>query len=1565
MRKIYIAILSSFIFSLFATVLNAQVNTYVFAPSSGTYTALTGTTTSTATGDDGTQNVAIGFNFDLGGVTYTNAIISTNGAIKLAANGTTTFGTSWTNALGNAYGAAIIAPLWDDNNASGGSVVYVTEGTAPNRTFSVEWRNIHLGGGGDGGSPTGTFKVTLTETTNSVAISYGTINTLTASTASIGLNDLVSFISVTPTATPTASSTTANNSISSAANLTSGTTYTFTPPPPCIPGSLNGGTTETTTTTACASSSFTLSVTGASLGAGLTYQWESSSDNTSWSPVGGATGQTYVVTQTTPTYYRRRMTCSGVDAFSSSIQILQNPPSACYCPVAYDFDTEPITLVNFANINNASSATINGSPDQEDFTSIVGNVLKGQTYTITVKGNTAGNFTTHINVFIDWNQDGDFADAGEGFYLGTIINSTGLDAVQVTGIILIPPSALDGNTRMRVIKKFNTQPTACNTTGFGQAEDYTLNITTPLCIAPSGISVGSITTTGASVSFTVTGTAYVEYGPPGFTPGTGATAGGGTVVSGSSPVAISGLPANTLYDIYVRQDCGGGVFSGNANGGNFRTLCNTIATFPYTETFETSSVSRACWIPTQVSGTTNWTYGAGAGNGGTITTAHGGTVNARHFGSGSGSVAKLVSPAFNFSGLNPALGAQLTFWYANQNWLGDQNELRVYYKTSAAGTWTLIPGAVYTTNVGQWTEVELLLPSSTSSDYYIAFEGTEDFGFGVAIDDVTVAAAPSCPKPTGVSAIGTSPTTISVDFTSPGVAFIVEWGPVGFTPGAGATAGAGGTAQLIPPTPLPYEITGLNPATAYDVYVRRVCDPGVDYSVNVKATARTLCDAVNIPYLQTFESAVQPDGLPTCTSMQDVNGNSGPDANETGGRWSFYASTDPNFYVSPTTRAQYLYDAVNSARPADDWLYMQGLNLTGGTTYRLKFYYKGSDGPTWIERLEVKYGTKAVNTSMTNTLFTNNNIATAGTSPWDSARVDFTPATTGVYYIGFHAMSLADQAFLLLEDVSVRVAPVVDLGVTTLTGIPTCPAANGVLHATITNHNLTDQNFATYPVTVTATITGAATSTLTTTINTGTLAAGASMDVPFPTFNYAGPGVYNVTINAGSPNDSETGNDLYTTSFFVNASPTAAVVAAKSICEGAPAVQLTSQFTTPPAAPVTMPAVTSGTLSVAVPDDSPVGSTHTLSVTGVPAGASIVSMSVNINLTHTWVNDMVLNLRAPNGRIINLFNRDGGLFQANITNMTISSTATTPIPVTGAPFTGTYAPDAASGVGPDGLLPNTASFTDLFGLANGDWTLGMRDYFAGDLGTLKSWSITITYATVYPNVTWSPLTGLFTNSAATLGYFGENAYSVYAKPTATTTYTVKSTNPTTGCVSTSTVLVTVNPKPVVNLGNLPSRICVSDTLVPLSATPAGGTWSGIGVSGSNFVPPLTAVGTFNVSYTYTDALSCSSVTTIPVKVESCPERVILLRDDAVILYPNPTDGRFNIRINSVLYNKLTMRVYNSSGSLVRTQQYDGLVFNRLINIDLTYLPSGPYMVQFSYDGGVRTSEKAFKVMIAR
>ncbi len=151
-----------------------------------------------------------------------------------------------------------------------------------------------------------------------------------------------------------------------------------------------------------------------------------------------------------------------------------------YCgPIAFS-TVEPITLVEIAGISNRSSAVINGSPAHEDFTSVVGAMTEGQTYPLALEGNTAGGFTCYFVVFIDWNQDGVLDNASERYEIGSINNSTGEDGKQLLGNIVVPAGVAAGPTRMRVMKKFSTPYPAdsCEGSSYGQAEDYTINVTT-------------------------------------------------------------------------------------------------------------------------------------------------------------------------------------------------------------------------------------------------------------------------------------------------------------------------------------------------------------------------------------------------------------------------------------------------------------------------------------------------------------------------------------------------------------------------------------------------------------------------------------------------------------------------------------------------------------------------------------------------------------------------------------------------------------------------------------------------------------------------------------------------------------------------------------------------------------------------------------------------------------------------------------------------------------------------------------------------------------------------------
>jgi len=239
-----------------------------------------------------------------------------------------------------------------------------------------------------------------------------------------------------------------------------------------------------------------------------------------------------------------------------------------------------------------------------------------------------------------------------------------------------------------------------------------------------------------------------------------------------------------------------------------------------------------------------------------------------------------------------------------------------------------------------------------------------------------------------------------------------------------------------------------------------------------------------------------------------------------------------------------------------------------------------------------------------------------------------------------------------------------------------------------------------------------------------------------------------------------------------------------------------------------------------------------------------------------------------------------------------------------------------------------------------------------------------TTGTVFNWTNSNPAIGLPASGSGNISFTALNTTS--APVTATITVTPSFTNGGTTCVGTPTsFVITVNPLPVVTTGALPGRICVSDTLVRLNGTPVGGSWSGFGISGFNFMPPATDIGTWPITYTYADANGCVNSASTTVTVLACEERNRDLDNGAVVLYPNPNSGQFNIRVNSTRFNVLGMRVYNAAGQLMYVNQWRGLVFARVIPVNLDHLAAGTYMVRLYYgDGMDRGADKTYQVIIA-
>jgi subtilisin-like proprotein convertase family protein len=239
----------------------------------------------------------------------------------------------------------------------------------------------------------------------------------------------------------------------------------------------------------------------------------------------------------------------------------------------------------------------------------------------------------------------------------------------------------------------------------------------------------------------------------------------------------------------------------------------------------------------------------------------------------------------------------------------------------------------------------------------------------------------------------------------------------------------------------------------------------------------------------------------------------------------------------------------------------------------------------------------------------------------------------------------------------------------------------------------------------------------------------------------------------------------------------------------------------------------SGVIALTIPDALPTGMNTNLNVSNIPTGAVITGIDVSLDISHTFNSDLVVNLSAPNGKIINLVNavgadpNTGGI---DFYQTVISSASNNALPGDGLPtdsITGTFAPSGAANVGPTAFRSNTQSFSDLFATGNGTWKLSARDLFTGDVGTLRNWKITI-YYTLSPTFSWTPITGLYSDAGALTPYrTNGNFKTVYAKNTEGN-YTYNATISFNGCtVESSDVTVDIDAVPVATRTPATQTVC--------------------------------------------------------------------------------------------------------------------------------------------------------------
>ena len=250
--------------------------------------------------------------------------------------------------------------------------------------------------------------------------------------------------------------------------------------PQVCSGTPDAGNTLSTLYNACVGTPITLSVSNnLNLNSGYSYQWQSSTDNISYSAVTGAINNTLSSTVTVSTWYRLIVTCTNgaVSDTSVPVQVLQNPPTLCYCIPATTSCTsnDEITNVSFGAINNNSTCSATGG--YTDYTIVpsvpTAQIAAGAPTPMSVTVGSGG--TEYVGVWIDYNHSGTF-DSTEYTLLGSG------NGVAITGNITIPLTADSGLTKMRVRLRFSTALTgteSCIGYTYGETEDYNIHISLP------------------------------------------------------------------------------------------------------------------------------------------------------------------------------------------------------------------------------------------------------------------------------------------------------------------------------------------------------------------------------------------------------------------------------------------------------------------------------------------------------------------------------------------------------------------------------------------------------------------------------------------------------------------------------------------------------------------------------------------------------------------------------------------------------------------------------------------------------------------------------------------------------------------------------------------------------------------------------------------------------------------------------------------------------------------------------------------------------------------------------
>ena len=469
-----------------------------------------------------------------------------------------------------------------------GNIRYETIGSAPNRKLVVQWSKFSRYAT-TAPSDLLNFQIILEETTNFVSVIYNIpyVYTTTSITTQVGLRGAANTDFNNRTTTTNWAATTAGALNSSTCTLSStvfpasGQTFSWYPPACAAPGGLSSVVTSLTSANiswnnnAAASSGYDyyVSTTNTAPNAGTT---PTGSTVTNSASISGLTANTTY-------YFWVRSNCgsgtlSGWSATASFFTGYCVPSSNC----TFGDVIASVTLNTLSNTTNTACST--APAGYSDFTgnpALTTTLVPSTTYTVTVG---AAAYAQSVAVWIDYNDDLVFDNITERVGATAAASPIPVNGTSSFSITLgcNPPA---GVHRMRVRSSDNSfvngpAQTPCATYSYGETEDYLITIAAaPACPSPgSPLTASNITAYTADFTFPLgcsSATNFdVEYGPAGFTQGTGTVIQNltATITGANATITLTGLNATTAYNAYIRANCGSGLVSAWTGIGSATTL---------------------------------------------------------------------------------------------------------------------------------------------------------------------------------------------------------------------------------------------------------------------------------------------------------------------------------------------------------------------------------------------------------------------------------------------------------------------------------------------------------------------------------------------------------------------------------------------------------------------------------------------------------------------------------------------------------------------------------------------------------------------------------------------------------------------------------------------------------------------------------------------------------------------------------------------------------------------------------------------------------------------------------